>query len=147
MIQVSKQSGYAFISYLKLCLGHIWLINPMNIIFGNGVRRVLFGDECKIFYNQYIKNNTYHIGWERISMKKISWVLLLICQFVFAVNVGIIPTPQQVELSDQSLRLTPRIDYKLIGDPQNLEKGCEILSETIREIADGNAGKTTMVIL
>ncbi len=80
-------------------------------------------------------------------MKKLPWVILLICPFVFAANVGIIPTPQQVERSGQRFRLGVRADYELVGDPQNLKKGREILSEALAETAGFSTESTMTVIL
>ncbi|MBW6458649.1 MAG: beta-N-acetylhexosaminidase, partial [FCB group bacterium] len=78
-------------------------------------------------------------------MKKTIWTLLLICQFVFAANTGIIPTPQQIELDGQRLKLSTRTAFEFAGDPKNLDKGMEILSEALA--AFGGSGKTLTVIL
>ncbi|MDD3967004.1 MAG: glycoside hydrolase family 20 zincin-like fold domain-containing protein [Candidatus Neomarinimicrobiota bacterium] len=78
-------------------------------------------------------------------MKKFTWILLLICPFILAANVGIIPTPQQVEIGGQHVNLSARTDIELAGDPQNLNKGLEILSEALAA-ADGG-GKTISLIL
>jgi len=91
--------------------------------------------------------NDIHKGGESINMKKLTWVILLICQFVLAANVGIIPTPQQVELSGQGFWLSAKADFELVGNPQNLKKGQEILSEALAEIAGGSAEKTKSIIL
>ncbi len=80
-------------------------------------------------------------------MKKSIWVILIICRFAFAATVGIIPTPQLVELTGQEFHLSPKLDLELAGDPQNFEKGREILSETLSEIADANSEKAIMIIL
>ncbi|MDZ7796708.1 MAG: hypothetical protein U5N56_06560 [Candidatus Marinimicrobia bacterium] len=47
-------------------------------------------------------------------MKKLLWAVLLISQFVFAANAGIIPTPQQLEFSGRRLRLSARADFELV---------------------------------
>jgi len=91
--------------------------------------------------------NEVYNGGESINMKKIIWAILVICQFVLAANVGIIPTPQQVELSGQGFRLSAKVDFVLVGNPQNLKKGREILSEALTEIAGGSAEKTKSIIL
>lgn len=80
-----------------------------------------------------------------IPMKKITWILLLIFPFILSANTGIIPTPQQVELGDQYLDLSTGADFKLTGNPQNLDKGLEILSEALA--ASAGSGKTIPVIL
>ncbi|MDZ7821602.1 MAG: glycoside hydrolase family 20 zincin-like fold domain-containing protein [Candidatus Marinimicrobia bacterium] len=80
-------------------------------------------------------------------MKKLPLAILLICPFVLAANVGIIPTPQQVEHSGQRVRLSARADYELVGDPQNLKKGREILSEALAGTAGGSTESTMTVIL
>ena len=58
-------------------------------------------------------------------MKKLTWVILLISQFVFAATAGIIPTPQQIELSAQEFQLSSKVEFKLVGDLQNLKTGQE----------------------
>jgi hexosaminidase len=82
-----------------------------------------------------------------INMKKITWVILLICQFVFAANVGIIPTPQQLELSGQEFQLSAKVDYFLVGDPQNLIMGRDILSEALSDLADVSTKNIMTIIL
>ncbi|MDX9777890.1 MAG: glycoside hydrolase family 20 zincin-like fold domain-containing protein [bacterium] len=78
-------------------------------------------------------------------MKKFTWILLLIAPFVFATNTGIIPTPQHVEPGKQSINLSTVADFQLRGDPQNLDKGREILSEALA--GSGGSGNSLSVVL
>lgn len=78
-------------------------------------------------------------------MKKIIWMMLFVCRFVLATNVGIIPIPQHVELSGQVFRLGSMVEFELVGDPQNLDKGREILTEALAQ--SGGSAKSLSVIL
>jgi hypothetical protein len=80
-------------------------------------------------------------------MKKIMWSLLVLCQIVFASNVGIIPTPQQIELSGQEFQLSESVDYKLVGEPHNLGKGQDILLDALAEAGKGISQKPITIIL
>jgi len=80
-------------------------------------------------------------------MKKLIWIVLVICQVALAANVGIIPTPQKVELTGKEIQLSLKFDFELIGDPQNLEKGREIFSEALSVIPDAGSEGTMPVIL
>ena len=81
------------------------------------------------------------------SMKKLIWLMLFVCPFVLTANTGIIPTPQQVELSGRVFRLSSKVAFELVGDPQNLQKGREILSEALVGMPRTTAGKTISVVL
>ena len=80
-------------------------------------------------------------------MKKLTWVILLISQFVFAATAGIIPTPQQIELSAQEFQLSSKVEFKLVGDLQNLKTGQEMLSEALAEMVSDKVKGTTSIIL
>lgn len=80
-------------------------------------------------------------------MKKLIRAMLFIGGFAFAANTGIIPTPQQIELTGREFRLSAGADFELAGDPQNLKKGREILSEALAEATGSRTEKTISVIL
>src|SRR6056297_552584 len=84
---------------------------------------------------------------ESIHMKKLLCAVLLICQSVFAANLGIIPTPQEVTLHDGVFRFSAKADFELVGNLKNIKKGREILSGALAETGAGCAEKITLVIL
>ena len=80
-------------------------------------------------------------------MKKAIWILLLICSFAFADNIGIIPTPQEIEISESVFRVCKRFNLELLGDPQNLSKGYDILWEALSQTADKYSEGSMSIIL
>ena len=84
---------------------------------------------------------------EANRMKKFIWCILIFCQIVFAANVGIIPTPQSVLLSGHNISIVQNVDFTLIGDPQNLNMGQEILSEALAESGHADTQSSMSVFL
>ena len=82
-----------------------------------------------------------------MNMKKTVYLILIIFQFALASNTGIIPRPQEVEICDQVCHLSAKVDFILVGNPQNLEKGREIVTEALTEISPGRSDKNISIIL
>ncbi len=80
-------------------------------------------------------------------LKRVFWIIFVICPLLMAASTGIIPNPQEIEFYDSSIELNNQINFVHIGYPENLAKGKEILSEALADIVDEHCEHSMSVIL
>jgi len=82
-----------------------------------------------------------------IDMKKTIWIIMLLGSIAFAADIGIIPTPQEVVFTGETIQLGSNVEFNYSGDPQNLGEGPNILLQALAETVDNSSDGYVLITL